>query len=103
MEETILIPEEAAAPKVRKKLYAEHYMAILAGILAVITAALTIICLPYMKPEEQPEDPQQLLQGGGIILALQHPLGGLANLTGRHQTHGTGQLPGGGYALDAGA
>jgi GH25 family lysozyme M1 (1,4-beta-N-acetylmuramidase) len=67
MEETILIPEEAAAPKERKKLYAEHYMAIIAGVLALITAVLTLVCLPYMKPQEQPEDPQQLLQGGHTV------------------------------------
>jgi GH25 family lysozyme M1 (1,4-beta-N-acetylmuramidase) len=67
MEETILIPEEAAAPKERKKLYAEHYMAIIAGVLALITAVLTLVCLPYMKPQEQPEDPQQLLQGGHAV------------------------------------
>ena len=45
-----------------KKLRAEHILAIIAGVLALITAALTLVCLPYMqKPQE---DPQQLLQGG---------------------------------------
>ena len=45
-----------------KKLRAEHILAIIAGVLALITAVLTLICLPYMqKPQE---DPQQLLQGG---------------------------------------
>ena len=45
-----------------RKLRAEHILAIIAGVLALITAVLTLICLPYMqKPQE---DPQQLLQGG---------------------------------------
>ena len=45
-----------------KKLRAEHILAIIAGVLALITAVLTLVCLPYMKKPQ--EDPQQLLQGG---------------------------------------
>ena len=46
----------------KKKLRVEHILAIIAGVLALVTAALTIYCLPYMKAPE--EDPQQLLLGG---------------------------------------
>ena len=54
------IPQQA--PK--KKLYGEHYLAITAGVMALITLALTLFCLPYMRaPQEQEDDPQQLLQG----------------------------------------
>ena len=70
--EATMIPAEEAAPEIpqaqtetatpKKKLYAEHYLAILAGFLALITLALTLFSLPYMKQEE--DDPQQLLQGG---------------------------------------
>lgn len=45
-----------------KKLRAEHILAIIAGVLALITAVLALVCLPYMRKPE--EDPQQLLQGG---------------------------------------
>lgn len=78
MEETILVQEQEApaaqefpemlpeeTPKEKKKLYAEHILAIIAGCLAVITAVLTLICLPYITaPEPQEEDPQQVIQGG---------------------------------------
>jgi GH25 family lysozyme M1 (1,4-beta-N-acetylmuramidase) len=59
-------PEEISHPKIRKKLYGEHYLAIIAGVLALITLVLTLLSLPYMLAEvpEQPEDPQALLQGG---------------------------------------
>ena len=59
-------PEELSQPKIRKKLYGEHYLAIIAGVLALITLVLTLLSLPYMLAEvpEQPEDPQALLQGG---------------------------------------
>ena len=64
--EATMIPAEEAAPEIpqepvetpKKKLYAEHYMAILAGCLALITLVLTLFSLPYMKND----DPQQLLQ-----------------------------------------
>ena len=58
--------EKISQPKPRKKLYGEHYLAIIAGVLALITLVLTLFSLPYMLAEEpeQPEDPQELLQGG---------------------------------------
>lgn len=58
------IPEEFEAPKEKKKLYAEHYLAIIAGALALITAVLLLFSLPYITAEEPEDDPQQLLQGG---------------------------------------
>ncbi len=55
-------PTETVPEPPKKKLRAELILAIIAGVLALITAVLTVVCLPYMiKPEE---DPQQLLQGG---------------------------------------
>ncbi len=51
---------ETAAPRKRKKLHGEHYLAITAAIMLVITAALAILSYPYMIPEPQPEDPQLL-------------------------------------------
>ena len=55
------IPQQA--PK--KKLYGEHYLAIVAGVMALITLVLALFCLPYMRASQTPnEDPQQLLQGG---------------------------------------
>ncbi len=63
MEELSPIPETPASPEATpKKLRAEHILGIIAGVLALITAVLTLVCLPYMKKQE--EDPQQLLQGG---------------------------------------
>ena len=63
MEELSPIPETPASPEATpKKLRAEHILAIIAGVLALITAALTLVCLPYMK--KPVDDPQQLLQGG---------------------------------------
>lgn len=73
METTTLTPEQEAPaaqelpeslPKEKKKLYAEHYLAIIAGVLAVITAVLTLICLPYITAPEPEDDPQQVIQGG---------------------------------------
>ena len=72
MEETVIIPEteETAAqslpeeipqPRPKKKLYGEHYLAILAGILAIITLALTLFSLPYILAEPQEEDPEQIV------------------------------------------
>ena len=72
MEETIIVPEteETAAqslpeeipqPRPKKKLYGEHYLAILAGVLALITLALTLFSLPYILAEPQEEDPEQII------------------------------------------
>ena len=72
MEETIFVPEteepaalglpeEISPPKPKKKLYGEHYLAILAGVLAVITLVLTLFSLPYMLAEPQEEDPEQII------------------------------------------
>jgi len=50
-------PEQTAAaeaPK-RRKLYAEHIMGIIIGVLAVLLAALVVVCLPYFGQEEDPE------------------------------------------------
>ena len=69
MEDTILTEE--AAPETytgrkRKGIRPELIMALIAGVLAIVTIALTCYALPYMKeqPAVQEEDPQQLLQGG---------------------------------------
>ena len=62
-----ILPEAAPdspAPG-KKKLYAEHYMAILALVLALVTAVLVLWCRPYMTQPE--DDPQQLLQGGHAV------------------------------------
>jgi GH25 family lysozyme M1 (1,4-beta-N-acetylmuramidase) len=56
-----ILPEEISEPKKKKKLYGEHYLAILAGVLAVITLILTLFSLPYMLAEEQTEDPEQVI------------------------------------------
>ena len=72
MEETIFVPEteepaaqslpeEIPQPRPKKKLYGEHYLAILAGVLAVITLVLTLFSLPYMLAEPQQEDPEQVI------------------------------------------
>ncbi len=66
MEQTILTPEETAAPK-EKKLYAEHYLVIIAIVLALVTGALTLFSMPYILAEEPEDDPQQLLQGGHAV------------------------------------
>ena len=55
------LPEETGEPKKKKKLYGEHYLAILAGVLAVITLVLTLISLPYIQAEPQEEDPEQII------------------------------------------
>ena len=72
MEETIIVseteepaaqslPEEIPQSRPKRKLYGEHYLAILAGILAVITLALTLFSLPYILAEPQEEDPEQII------------------------------------------
>ena len=56
--------EETAArnmPKEKKKLYGEHYLAIAAGVLAVITLVLTLFSLPYILAEPLEEDPEQII------------------------------------------
>ena len=58
-------PAETAPEKPKKKLRDEHILAIVAGVLALFTAALALYCLPYMKAPE--EDPQALLQGGHSV------------------------------------
>lgn len=50
-------PEESRKPG-KKKLYGEHYLAILAGVLAVVTLVLTLLSLPYILAEPQEEDPE---------------------------------------------
>jgi len=55
------LPEEASQPGQKKKLYAEHYLAILAGCLALITLVLTLFSLPYILAEPRTEDPEQIL------------------------------------------
>ena len=57
--------EETAArsmPKEKKKLYGEHYLAIAAGVLAVITLVLTLFSLPYILAEPLEEDPEQIIR-----------------------------------------
>lgn len=57
--------EETAArsmPKQKKKLYGEHYLAIAAGVLAVITLVLTLFSLPYILAEPLEEDPEQIIR-----------------------------------------
>ena len=68
MEETLtpqeipeIIPEEIPQAKPKKKLYGEHYLAIIAGVLALITLALTLFSLPYMLAEAPEEDPEQII------------------------------------------
>ena len=61
MEETILTPEETAAPKQKKKLYGEHYLAIVALVLALVTLGLGLYCLPYILAEEPVDDPEQII------------------------------------------
>jgi len=62
MEETILNPGEAAAPKKPFKLYAEHYLAIIAGVLTLAVLVLTCFSLPYILAEAQPEDPELVIR-----------------------------------------
>lgn len=62
-----IVSAEAAAqvsaePKKCKKLYAEHYLAIIAGVLAVFTILLTLVSLPYMLAEEPVDDPEWVIQ-----------------------------------------
>lgn len=73
MDQTLISPEEspetpaaeeAARVPGRKKLYAEHYLAIFTGVVLLLTLALTLYCLPFMGGTEPEDDPQQLLQGG---------------------------------------
>ena len=58
MDQTILNAEETAAPKEKFKLYAEHYLAIIAVILALTVLALTCLSLPYILAEDPSEDPE---------------------------------------------
>ena len=74
MEDTVLteelVPEETVQRVPRKKLRAELIMAIIAGILAVFTLAITLISLPHILKEEPEDDPQQLLQGGHAVMPM---------------------------------
>ena len=56
-----VLPEEAPEPKPKKKLYGEHYLAIIAGALALITLVLTLFSLPYILAEPQEEDPEYII------------------------------------------
>ena len=71
MEDTLLTeeiaPEEALPERPRKKLRAEHILAIIAGVLAVAVLAMTLVSLPEILKEEPEDDPQQLLQGGHAV------------------------------------
>ena len=58
-----LAPETYREPP-RKAICPELILALIAGVLAVLTLVLTCVALPYMKENGQPQDPQQLLQGG---------------------------------------
>ena len=65
MEETIL--PEVSAPEgytPRKGLRPEGILAIIAGLLALVTMALILFALPAIRRDLQEDDPQQLLQGG---------------------------------------
>ena len=70
MEDTVLTEEMDQAKAPRKKLRAELIMAIIAGILAVFTLAITLISLPHILKEEPEDDPQQLLQGGHAVMPM---------------------------------
>lgn len=68
MEDSILTeesaPETYMVPK-RNSLRPELILALIAGLLAVVTLVLTFLAMPYMRRQPiQDEDPQQLLQGG---------------------------------------
>ncbi|MBE6921849.1 MAG: hypothetical protein E7465_01545 [Ruminococcaceae bacterium] len=72
MEDTVLTEELDQVHAPRKKLRPELIMAIIAGILAVLTLVLTLVSLPEIMKQEEPretlpEDPQQLLQGGHAV------------------------------------
>ena len=68
MEDSIL--EKESAPETytenkRKGIRPELILALLAGMLAVVTIVLTFFAMPYMHQQPvQEDDPQQLLQGG---------------------------------------
>ena len=60
MEETLTTPEQSAPevpaePGKKKKLYAEHIMAMIALVLCLILGTLVIVCYPYFGMEEDPE------------------------------------------------
>lgn len=57
-EEELIIPEppeEEPAPKKQRKLYCEHILGIIAGVLAVILAVFAVVCIPYYQVEDDPE------------------------------------------------
>ena len=68
MEDSILIEESAPETYMEKKpkgIRPELILALIVGVLAVVTLVLTFIAMPYMRQQPvQDEDPQQLLQGG---------------------------------------
>ena len=67
MEEMILTEEaapEAYMAKPKKRIRPELILALIAGVLALVTLAVTLLALPYINREPQEDDPQQLLQGG---------------------------------------
>ena len=78
MEDTVLAEEITEVPlppeKPRKKLYSEHILAMIAGVLLVFAAILTILGWPYITAEPVEDDPQQLLQGGhAVTMPTQDP------------------------------
>ena len=49
-------PEPPAQPEAKRKgIYCEHILAIIAGVLALVLAVLTLVCLPYFRVEDDPE------------------------------------------------
>lgn len=71
MEDTVLTEEfpieEAYPERPRRSHRAEWTLAIIAGVLAVITLVMTLVSLPEIMKKEPEEDPQQLLQGGHAV------------------------------------
>jgi len=67
MEEMILTEEaapEAYISQSPRRIRPELFLALIAGVLAVVTLVLTFLAFPYFFAEPQEEDPQQLLNGG---------------------------------------
>ena len=54
-EQTDLEETNDQPPKMKRKLYAEHILAIIAGCTALLTLVMVLLCLPYFNPTEDPE------------------------------------------------
>ena len=64
MEDNILTEESAPETymeKTKKSFRPEWILALIAAVLTVVTVALTVFALPYMKENPHEEDPQELL------------------------------------------